>query len=108
MSRPPIPFDSCPGIRGYHASMLELHSMIRFLPTTRATAPGIAALLLFLGLTAAPARGQSLGDYREFYRLMRVNAGERLTFCYPTTTQGSDPLAFGVEHDSLGRVARVT
>jgi hypothetical protein len=68
----------------------------------------LAAALAVEGLGAHVVHAQSIADYKQFYRLMRINAAERLTFCYPTETQASDPVAYGVERDSAGRPVRVT
>jgi YD repeat-containing protein len=74
---------------------------------TRFFAP-IALAAIALALLAGPVRAQSIADYREFHRMMRLTATERLAFCYPTTTQASDPISYGVERDTLGRPVRVT
>lgn len=53
-------------------------------------------------------RSQSLADYTEYYRLLRINADERLAFCYPTATPVSEPMAIGVKRDTLGRPVQIT
>jgi hypothetical protein len=64
-------------------------------------------VLLLLALFQLPASGQILGDYKEFYRTMHLDARERIVFCNPTTTPEREPAAIGVRRDSLGRPVEV-
>lgn len=57
---------------------------------------------------AAPAGAQVFTDYTEFHRLMRINAAERIVFCYPSEAPDKEPLAYGVLRDSLGRPTQIT
>src|SRR5256885_2383139 len=75
---------------------------------TRLSGPMLPLAAVTLLAFASSAHAQSLADYTEFYKLMRINALERFSFCYPTQTQTSDPAAIGVERDSLGRPVRIT
>ncbi|HVZ38461.1 MAG TPA: hypothetical protein VHI13_04235 [Candidatus Kapabacteria bacterium] len=72
---------------------------------------GINPLLLLATLAAlAPAalRGQSLNDYTEFYRLLRVDALEHLVLCNPATAPASEPFVIGIRRDTLGRPVQLT
>jgi hypothetical protein len=64
-----------------------------------------AALLL---VSFLPSHAQSLDDYREFYRLLRINATEQILPCYPATNPQSESRVIGVKRDSMGRVTEVT
>jgi hypothetical protein len=65
------------------------------------------SLLLCFGLARA-ASAQSLDDYHEFYRLLRVNAIEGYVPCYPTSAPGSEPQVYGVRRDTLGRPVEIS
>jgi hypothetical protein len=64
--------------------------------------------MLLLALVSAPLTAQSLGNYTEFYRLLRVNAREEVVLCYPVQSPESEPLVYAARRDSLGRVTEVT
>jgi hypothetical protein len=66
------------------------------------------ALVLLLALAGAPLAAQSIHDYTEFYRLLRVNAREEVVLCYPTRSPESEPVVYTVRRDSLGRVTEAT
>jgi hypothetical protein len=65
-------------------------------------------VLLSLAFVSGPLTAQSLGEFTEFHRLLRVNAREEVVLCYPSETPVSEPLVYATHRDSLGRVAVVT
>lgn len=64
-------------------------------------------LLLLLAAAAGSARAQSLTDYTEFYRNLRLNAVEEFVFCYPTAHPEHEPSVVGVRRDTLGRPVEI-
>jgi hypothetical protein len=66
-------------------------------------------LVVLLGaLVSAPLAAQSLRDYTEFYRLLRVNAREEVVLCYRSQSPESESTVYAVRRDSLGRVTEAT
>ncbi|MEO5930264.1 MAG: hypothetical protein ABIR47_10065 [Candidatus Kapaibacterium sp.] len=65
--------------------------------------------LLAVALSApAIADAQTINEYREFYRLLRINAAEHLLPCYPSAKPIDEPLVYGVERDTAGRPTRIS
>ncbi len=64
----------------------------------------LAVLALLAGNVV---RAQLLGDYDEYYRLMRINALEQFSFSYPTRSPEHEPSVVGVRRDSLNRPVEI-
>jgi len=63
----------------------------------------LRSILLLTFIVTTTTYGQSIGDYTEFYRQMRLGPLDELTFCRPTDSVEYEPEAIGVLRDTLGR-----
>ncbi|MDB5035531.1 MAG: hypothetical protein JWQ98_2772 [Chlorobi bacterium] len=70
----------------------------------------LLGLALFGALLLSPAiaDAQTINDYREFYRLLRINATEQVVPCYPSAKPLDEPIVYGVDRDTAGRPTRIT
>lgn len=75
--------------------------------------PHLPALLrcmvfLLMPLAVLPARAQTVEDFKEFHRLLRINAAEHVLLCHEASDPYAEPQVYGVLRDSLGRPVQVT
>lgn len=66
--------------------------------------PGVIALILM----ALPASGQTIDDYSEFHRLLRIDAAEHVVLCHEIEDPMAESRAYGVMRDTSGRPTQMT
>lgn len=65
-------------------------------------------ILSFMLLAVLPARGQTVEEFKEFHRLLRINAAEHILLCNEASDPSGEPQVYGVQRDSLGRPVQIT